>query len=834
MGSEPGIPGVTVRLFQDVNNDGLIDSRDPLISTAFTLNNGTYEFLNLANGTYYVVVDRTTLPGGILPTQDLDEIGRCVVCNSIGRAVVNNANVDNQDFGYLPEGPLSIGDTVWYDRNGDGQQVGVQETGISGVTVNLQVWNPATSSYITVRTTSTDSNGKYIFDTLPPGTYRVVVDTTDPSIPADAFGNRFAPTTPVSREITLTNADNLTADFGFTALAAIGDTVYYDANRNGDQDFGEPGVAGVTVNLTNADAFTAPDGTFYDVGDYTRTITTDSNGNYLFSGLPSTTDGVRYTITVDNTTGGLLNRPQTADPNRDGAACNVTNVGGTACPVGTNCDLNADFGYRFFSPTGYNISGTICVDGTVTTGLCGTGDSGVDIAGGEAPFAGRTVYLYRRSAGGDVVLAAVDTTAANGDYSFTSLPATTGTERYIVALAAPGSNQSLTTTSTTPGAGSTVVPTNSGSVNLSAQRIFELTANRTNQDFAYVSTLSFDYGDAPASYGVVLSGAPAGPRHQIPSGGATVYLGTMPPDAEPNSIAAALNGAAVSDDNDDAVNDEDGVRITQNWGNGTDGGTVQITVTGPAGSTVWLTGWVDFNKDGSFGGSGEQIVNEAVSILIGQTSVTALYTFDTPANLFPTGGTSNISLYARFRVFTAEPLLSALAFVGDTVNGEVEDYQFNFVPTAVTLIDFTATWVEQGVRLDWATASERDTQGFQLWRAASPNQAEATMITPELIYAEGDSVSGWNYAFDDLSAEAGATYFYWLEEVRTDGSSEFFGPVVPRPPRDPVAHRDRPARPAIPSRIAIVPPAPRSRRASRSSRPPRDPVAHRDRPARPA
>ena len=42
------------------------------------------------------------------------------------------------------------------------------------------------------------------------------------------------------------------ADFGFTPPSAIGDTVYWDANGNGQQDWTETGISGVVISLTNS------------------------------------------------------------------------------------------------------------------------------------------------------------------------------------------------------------------------------------------------------------------------------------------------------------------------------------------------------------------------------------------------------------------------------------------------------------------------------------------------------------------------------------------------------------------------------------------------------
>lgn len=75
------------------------------------------------------------------------------------------------------------------------------------------------------------------------------------------------------------NFDNGTVDKGFLTCATVnvkaslGDKVWLDANKNGVQDSGESGVAGVTVKL-------------YDCNNNLKdTKTTDANGNYLFADL---------------------------------------------------------------------------------------------------------------------------------------------------------------------------------------------------------------------------------------------------------------------------------------------------------------------------------------------------------------------------------------------------------------------------------------------------------------------------------------------------------------------------------------------------------------------
>src|SRR5262249_8980564 len=61
--NEPGLNGVTVKLFDGGNN---------LIATAPTSGDGNYTFSNLTAGTYTVQV---TQPAGMVPTYDLDGVG---------------------------------------------------------------------------------------------------------------------------------------------------------------------------------------------------------------------------------------------------------------------------------------------------------------------------------------------------------------------------------------------------------------------------------------------------------------------------------------------------------------------------------------------------------------------------------------------------------------------------------------------------------------------------------------------------------------------------------------------------------------------------------------
>jgi hypothetical protein len=83
---------------------------------------------------------------------------------------------------------------------------------------------------------------------------------------------------------------------------------------------------------------------------------------------------------------------------------------------------------------------------------------------------------------------------------------------------------------------------------------------------------------------------------------------------------------------------------------------------------------------------------------------------------------------------------------------------------------------QTSVLVEWETASELDTAGFNLYRG--PNTGGPfERVNDELIPTKGDPLSGGNYTYEDTSVRAGRVVYYQLEEVRLDGSSQRFGPI---------------------------------------------------------
>jgi len=97
--------------------------------------------------------------------------------------------------------------------------------------------------------------------------------------------------------------------------------------------------------------------------------------------------------------------------------------------------------------------------------------------------------------------------------------------------------------------------------------------------------------------------------------------------------------------------------------------------------------------------------------------------------------------------------------------------------TVITLTSFTATTLQNGVLLEWKTASEIDNAGFHIWRSEEKD-GEYIKITDSLILAEGDAST---YTFIDENVKDGVTYYYKLEDIDIFDVSTFRYPVSSSP-----------------------------------------------------
>ncbi len=101
----------------------------------------------------------------------------------------------------------------------------------------------------------------------------------------------------------------------------------------------------------------------------------------------------------------------------------------------------------------------------------------------------------------------------------------------------------------------------------------------------------------------------------------------------------------------------------------------------------------------------------------------------------------------------------AASLLGDNTDSEPTDLG---KPTAITLLNFTATGEEGAIRLDWETGMETQNLGFNIYRAVSLH-APKTKINDELILGSPGG-TGATYTYTD-EVKARNTFYYWIEDV---------------------------------------------------------------------
>lgn len=76
----------------------------------------------------------------------------------------------------------------------------------------------------------------------------------------------------------------------------------------------------------------------------------------------------------------------------------------------------------------------------------------------------------------------------------------------------------------------------------------------------------------------------------------------------------------------------------------------------------------------------------------------------------------------------------------------------------------------------WSTASEFENLGYHVYRGDGPD-GPFNQVTPELIPGAGTSDVRHDYRFEDVSAEPGTTYYYYVESISTSGERKQLTPV---------------------------------------------------------
>jgi uncharacterized repeat protein (TIGR01451 family)/fimbrial isopeptide formation D2 family protein len=374
---EPGVPQAQVTIaFTPAG--GMQTGR----FTTTTDSTGRYTVGNLPPGDYTVTVNPATLPAGATPTHDLDGVG------TPNTTAVTLSTVDRHDANFGYDATRSLGGTVWWDYTGDHNPA--DGPGLGGITVDVTYYGPDgvpgggdDISY----TSTTAPDGTWALNDVSQGNYGVAVDpSTVPAGLSPTFDSDGATNGLGASEVTVP-ASGLTPpqNFGYAGSGSIGDLVFLDRNRDGQQSTTsgqEPGVGGVQVALSTV------------IGGQTMIITTTTSptGAYSFPGLPAGD----YTASITTPTGFA------AVSDLDGGDHSIAAVLLSTGQVRTD----ADFG----------LAGTASLAGIVYNDRNADGTQ----AAGEPGVPGVTMTATGSTSAGTIILTTV--TGADGSWSFPALP----------------------------------------------------------------------------------------------------------------------------------------------------------------------------------------------------------------------------------------------------------------------------------------------------------------------------------------------------------------------------------------------------------------------------
>ncbi len=633
---EPGLAGVTVEVF-DAGPDGVIGGGDDvLVGTVTTDANGGYVLDGLPPGNYYVSVDTATLPAGLTETTYPMGVDPSAVI-----ALSEGEDFNDADFGFVSAAGSALGDTVWYDADGDG----VQDPGEAGI-LGVEVTVDGPSGPITV---TTGPDGSWLVPGLAPGLYGVTVDVS--TLPA---GYNPAPTNAdVSYLLdVMAGTDYYHLDWGFNGgtTGSIGDTVFFDADGDGIQDPGEGGIEGVTINLLD------------DLGNVIATTTTAADGSYDFVGLPARD----YTLEVTDV-GGVLSGLNVSTPP----------VGTVMLAAGEDYDL-ADYGY---APSG----GT----GSIGSQVWRDADGDGVLDAGESGIQGVTIDLWHNVDSDGVITPGIDnllrtvTTDANGEYELNGLPA----DDYIVQVTdTAGVLTGFTHTLGTPG------------------------VDGNSQPEIYPLTLTPGIPNNPtADFGYFLASG------------------------------LSISGTVFEDEDESGSHDEPGEPVVPG---------VTVNLYRVVGGSPVLIGTTTTDAFGDYSFDDLPDGDYVVEVLTDGTPVDG---FDqTTQNA--TGGVQLVTLAGS-----------------DSTDNDFGFFDSGLVTNPVTLASFHA----DGTTFEWTTATESGNVGFNLWHYDHAigmwlvlNDA---LVPSTAVY----SASVQRYAYDGGRAFAGP---FVVEDVDIRGRSRFHGP----------------------------------------------------------
>ncbi len=439
---------------------------------------------------------------------------------------------------------------------------------ISGVSVELRSGSSCGGTLVSrsglTNPATTDSLGNYLFAGLSAGTYTVCEPgqptgtvngitkagtITTVSGSSGSAGTASNPTTTSSQIANIVlgaNGSDISGSNGNTFAevvpSGISGSVFVDQNNNGVQNGGDTGISGVTIALSGYSY--GPNGVDNGGGGddvaVNLSTTTDASGNYSFTSLlPGKYKLTEQSAQPSGTSNGITTAGAVGNGGTAGTATGVTTlpsaISGIVLPPNTVAAGN-DFAEI---SNGRKLSGQIFLDYNNNGSVDNPPDHGIG---------GQTVKLSGTDINGNAVTATA-TTANDGSYSFTGLPA--GTYTINQPSQPAGTTNGTASPGSTGGTGSNPTTTSSTISGIG------LTGNNTvsaNNDFAEkpgsAPDLAISKTHTPASFG---AGSNTGYYTIVPSNigtastsGTITVVDDMPTGITPTSASGTGWGCSIA------------------------------------------------------------------------------------------------------------------------------------------------------------------------------------------------------------------------------------------------------------------------------------------------
>lgn len=274
-GDEEGLAGVTIELWK--STDG---GYRPTGRTTTTNANGDYEFKDVELGDYRLVESQPSgyrSVGAVVGTVDGAPRGRVEspdVLTDI--TLLGGEDSVRNDFAEAKE--VSLAGWVYHDRNDDGVRDSATEEGIGGVRISVQPVDAVDPTQGVVEVVTT-ADGAWSAAGLSPGEYRIVevaqpsgyLDGTDAA--GSLGGVAVNPGDEIIQVVAPSGAAGVNYNFGEVKSASLSGRVHVDTDGDCIFDPDEVPLAGVTIQLLDAD------------GNVIVETKTNSSGEYEFTGL---------------------------------------------------------------------------------------------------------------------------------------------------------------------------------------------------------------------------------------------------------------------------------------------------------------------------------------------------------------------------------------------------------------------------------------------------------------------------------------------------------------------------------------------------------------------